>query len=809
VRIRIKKATRRRDWLAIGAMGSLVAYTAVGGKGVHPIYSAAPLGQTPAHTINPTQTVPIFKFDISSGLLDSVIQAFEQTSGNDIVFSREGIGRLPSPGARGEYSAEEALRQILAGTGVSFRYTASDTITLDLNSVAEMVQVTTPAPIVAPSSPKFTQPLRDIPQTITVIPQSIMQQQGATTLRDVLRNVTGISIQAGEGSAPAGDNLSIRGFNARSDMFVDGVRDFGGYTRDPFNVEQVEISKGPSSAYSGRGSTGGSVNLASKAPGLLPLRSVSVGGGSAAYKRTTIDINEPIRSLKGAAFRFNGMFTDANTPGRNAIENRRWGAAPSLAFGLQSATKVTLSYLHLDQDNMPEYGLPWVPNTNVPLEAYRDGAPPVSLSNFYGLRNRDFEKTFTRMGTTEVRHDFNDSFSVRSLVRYGRTRRDSLITAPRFTNNTSTDINRQLQSRDQTDDVVASQTNLIFMTSTGSVGHSIVGGIELARETSQNFARMGPAAPLADLFNPDPDDLYFGPITRTGASTNSTGKTAAIYAGDTAEIDKHWQLTGSLRLDNFNLDYKSTATTGAVTPFARTDRMLSGRAGLVFKPQESGSIYFGYGTSFNPSAEGLSLAASTADLQPEKSKSYEVGTKWDLYTNHVAVNAAYFRTLKINARTPGVNPGDPPTVLDGRQHVDGVELGLIGDITRRWQAIGGYTFMSSKIDQSNNAAEAGREFANTPRHSFNIWTDYQFTWKVDIGGGINYVGDRFASNTLARVAAGYWVADVTAAYHVTERLSLRLNVTNLTNERYIDRLYTGHFIPGPGRLAMITTDFRF
>jgi catecholate siderophore receptor len=230
---------------------------------------------------------------------------------------------------------------------------------------------------------------------------------------------------------------------------------------------------------------------------------------------------------------------------------------------------------------------------------------------------------------------------------------------------------------------------------------------------------------------------------------------------------------------------------------------------VVFKPQESGSIYFGYGTSFNPSAEGLSLAASTADLQPEKSKSYEVGTKWDLYTNRVAVNAAYFRTLKINARTPGVNPGDPPTVLNGRQHVDGVELGLIGNITRQWQAIGGYTFMRSRIDQSNNAAEAGREFANTPRHSFNIWTDYQFPWKVDIGGGINYVGDRFVSNTLSRVAAGYWVADVTAAYHVTERLSLRLNLTNLTNKRYIDRLYTGHFIPGPGRLAMITTDFRF
>jgi catecholate siderophore receptor len=222
-----------------------------------------------------------------------------------------------------------------------------------------------------------------------------------------------------------------------------------------------------------------------------------------------------------------------------------------------------------------------------------------------------------------------------------------------------------------------------------------------------------------------------------------------------------------------------------------------------------GSVYLGYGTSLNPSAEGLSLSVSTTDLKPEKSQSYEAGTKWDVYSSRLSLNAAYFRTEKTNARTPGINPGDPPTVLDGQQNVDGVEFGLAGSITQRWQGIGSYTFMRSRIVKSNTTSEVGREFSNSPRHSFNLWTNYRFPWDFELGGGANYVGERTNSTTTVRTASGYWLADVTAAYNVNERFTLRLNVSNLTNERYIDRIGGGHFVPGPGRLAMLTADFKF
>jgi catecholate siderophore receptor len=672
------------------------------------------------------------------------------------------------------------------------------------------VDVTTTKSNVVLTSPKYTEPLRDTPQTITVIPESVIKAQGATTLRDVLKNVTGISIQAGEGGVPSGDNLSIRGFNARTDIFVDGIRDTGSYSRDPFNVEQIEVSKGPSSSFVGRGSTGGSVNMASKSPRRGRSGSFNLTGGSPSYQRGTFDYNAPIKNIKGAAFRLNGMFTNSNSPGRNAVETKRWGLAPSLGFGLGTGTSMVISYNHMDTKNLPDYGIPWVPATNIPLAAYANQAPPVDFNNFYGLKTRDFEKTFTRMGTTEIRHDLNGSMMLQSVLRYGKTKRDSVIASPRFLDNNSTIIRRELQSRDQNDTIATSQTNLTAVTKTGALHHTVVAGVEFTREGSQNFARTGPATPNTDLYHPDPDQPYAGPIARTGANTKAVSHTKAAYAGDTVKLGDHWQVSGSLRFDDFKLNYKTTAVGGAVTPFQRIDSMWSGRTAVVYKPQQAGSFYFGYGTSLNPSAEGLSLTTATANLKPEKSRSYEAGTKWDLIANRVAVSAAWFRTEKVNARTPGINPGDPPTILDGQQNVDGVEFGFSGNITDRLQTITSYTYMKSRIVQSNNAAEAGREFGNTPRHSFNVWSNYQLPKGFDLGGGITYTGERFNGNTnTSRLAQGYWVADATAAYRVSEELTLRLNVNNLTNERYIDRVGGGHFVPGPGRMAMMSLDYGF
>ncbi len=664
-------------------------------------------------------------------------------------------------------------------------------------------------------TPKLTEPLVNTAQTITVIPRSVMEDQGATSLRDVLRNVPGISIQAGEGGVPAGDNLSIRGFNARTDMFVDGVRDFGGYSRDPFNMEQVEVFKGPASSTSGRGSTGGSINMVTKAPQLDPFYSGSTGVGTDAYFRQTIDINQPLKNtgFEGTSIRLNGLWHQNDTPGRDEVSNERWGVAPSLAFGLGTPTRLTLSYFHLQQDNMPDYGIPFVPvgNANPILAQYGDQVAPVDYSNFYGNINRDYEKIQTDLGTAILEHDFNDSYSLRNLFRMGMTSRDSVITAPRFAaGGTGLVVNRQFQSRDQVDTVLANQTDFTSRFETGQVDHTLVTGLELAVESSENYARTAPAAPPTDIFNPNPDDPFAGPITRTGAVNKADAMTVSLYAFDTMKLGEQWQLNGGLRFDHFVVKYRQTAVGGAVTPFDNYDDTISWRSSLVYKPRANGSVYFGYGTSFNPSAEGLTLGAgagNSANVDAEKNQTFELGTKWNFFHERLSVSSAIFRTDKTNARTTDPVTGD--IVIDGEQYVQGFELGAAGRITDDWQVFAGYTYMVSEITASGTATDVGNELPNTPEQSFNLWTTYQLPWGIELGGGAQFVDTRYSSNANTRQVEGYVLYDMMIGYRINKNFDVRLNIYNLADSTYIDRVGGGHVIPGAGRSAVLTASFKF
>jgi catecholate siderophore receptor len=760
----------------------------------------------------PTSSQPVLRYEVAAGPLGVVLPAFEAASGVKVSVPLDSVRDLPSPGVSGDFTAEQALRRLLQGTGVSPRWQGPDTVQLQLRR-AEAVEVT--AQTFTPASPKFTEPLRDIPQTITVIPRAVIQQQNATTLRDVLRNVPGITIQAGEGGVPAGDNLTIRGFSARTDIFVDGVRDFGGYSRDPYNLEQVEVTKGPASTVSGRGSTGGTVNLITKTPVAEASRALAIGAGSDAYKRGTLDVNQPIPGMDNAALRLTGMFTSSDVARRDAVTNQRWGVSPALSFGVGTKTRATFLYSHLDQDNLPDYGIPWVPATAAggPLDAYVGMAPPVESSNFYGLVARDYEDTKTDIATLDFQHDPSPRLALRNQLRYGRNDRDSVITAPRFASPASptlyTQINRQLQSRDMTDTILSNQATLTAHFQTGGAQHALVTGLDLGREESVNHLRTGPTAPLADLFAPNPDDPYPGPIARTGAVNDGEAKGLGLYAFDTVSLGSKWELSGGLRYDHFEVDYSSKDAAGLVTPFGRSDDFVSWRAGVVYKPKPFGSVYAGVGTSFNPSAEGLSLNPALAELEPEKSRSLEVGSKWDLLENQLSLTGAVFHTAKTNARTPGVNPGDPAQVLEGEQVVNGVELGLYGSVGRRLSVFAGYAHMWSEIRASNTAGEAGNALAQTPENTFNLWLTGQATDALTLGGGVQFMDSvyRNALNTLE--APSYWLWNAMAAYTINQKLTLRLNAFNLADEEYVDRVGGGHFIPGPGRYGMLTLDVKF
>ncbi|HEX5704167.1 MAG TPA: TonB-dependent siderophore receptor [Pyrinomonadaceae bacterium] len=784
-----------RYWIvAMGTMGMLVAYCPA--KSHQVILGKARLSED-----STGQTPQQIQFDIPAGNLESVFTVFQKISGLQIVIPNEAMRAIASPGVTGRYSREQALREILRGTGIGYRFSDKQTVILEIQAKTESVEVKDDSGVVL-SSTKYTAPLLDTPQTITVISKEVIEQQGATTLRDVLKNVPGLTIAAGEGGNPAGDNLTLRGFSARSDIFVDGVRDLSPVSRDPFNLEQVEVVKGPGSVYTGRGSTGGSINLLNKTPGLKRSFAGTLDFGSDSTRRATADINTPIGD--SVAFRLNLLAHHSGVAGRDVVEFGRWGVAPSLTLGLGKPTRATISYYKLKQNNLSDYGIPWVPVTNNALVEFRDRPAPVPRNTFYGLRNRDFEALDSDLFTLKFERDFNDKLSLRNQLRFSNSSRDSIATPPRFANNNSTDINREMRSWITEDKVWDNQTDFMARFSTGTVEHVLVTGVDFMRENNVRRTRTAGNMPTT-LLNPNPDDVFTGPITISPIVGDVTANSQALYLFDTAKLGTKWELNGGLRWDRFDAD--GITITGV--PVSRVDRMLSVRAGVVFKPLPQGAVYASYGNSLNPSLEGLSYNTANIVIDPEKTYTVEAGSKWNFFNGRMLVSGAVFRVEKLNARTPGILPGDPPQVLEGKQRVDGLELSVEGNVTKDWHLLAGYTFLDSQTLASNVPAEIGKELVNTPRSSFNVWSTYRLPSGVHFGGGARFVDRRFGNTINTRFVDAYWTIDAMASYPISKHIDLKLNLFNLSDTYYFDRIGGGHIVPGPGRAAMLSTSFRF
>ncbi len=786
------------------AMGTLAMYTAVGQKTISVAY-AADARATLESSVSEEQgqsALPPQEFNIPAGLLDDVISSFRKATSLQISFDKDAIRNLQSPGVSGTYAPDAALTRILQGTGASFRFTTGNTVLIELRASGSSIDVTEQ---ISPSSPRYTEPLVDIPQTINIIPRQVIEQQSAQSLSDVLRNVTGLTMAAGEGGSAGGDNLVLRGFSARNDIFVDGVRDINPQTRDPFNMEQVEVVKGPQSAFAGRGSAGGTINLVSKTANLNRALGASLMFGNANQKRATADLNTPVKFLgERTALRLNMMYTDGDVPGRNAVTNNRWGIAPTLNFGVGTANRLTLGYYKLKQKNLLDLGIPWVPATNNALEAYRDQPAPVPRETYYGLRNRDNEYLGTDMGTIRYEHDFADDVTFRNQFRYSNNLRNSGSTPPRFVSNDSTEISRQYRAWHAEDSTIDNQTDIRARFKTGAISHALVGGAALTREGNTRRTLSATGTSNTTLLNPNPDDVFTGSITMGPNIGKIVGKTQSLFLFDTVRFGKHWEATGGVRWERFDVDGVNTS----LARVARIDKMANARAGVIYKPTERGSVYVSYGTSMSPSLEGLSYNTVTTEIPPEKTYTVEMGTKWDLSRQRLLLSSAYFEVRKDNARTPGVSPDDPPQILDGRQRVNGFEVSLNGAITRNLRVLGGYTFMNSKIQNSSTASEVGKFFSNTPRNSATTWVTYQYK-KLTVGGGPRFMGQRYGNNTNTRKVDSYWTLDLMSSYPIHRYLELRFNATNLNNAYYFERLGGGHLVPGWGRSIMGTFAFRF
>jgi catecholate siderophore receptor len=644
-------------------------------------------------------------------------------------------------------------------------------------------------------------PLKDVPQSITVIPQQLMQERAASSFQDALKSVPGISFQAGEGGVQ-GNNLTLRGYNARNDIFIDGVRDQGSYFRDIFNIESVEVLKGPSSQYFGRGSTGGAINQVSKVPQLSPGYAGTLSLGNGLYLRGTADINQPITPT--IAFRVNLMAHKDDLVGRDVAEQKRLGFAPSISFGLGTPTQLTLSYLVQGEDNIPDYGVPYLPGS--------PGRPArVDRDNFYGFAREDYERTLLNLGTARLDHRFNDIFSLRNTLRFSHNDREHEVTAPRFNAATPGFFNRNRPKRDLIETILSNQTDLTAKFDTIGFKHTLVSGVEFSRETLDrtNYAFTG--VPQANAANPNPHDSIAGMSKRVSARADGKAFGFGIFAADQIKLNEYFDLVGGVRWDYFDTDFDNLAISATNertrSDLGRTDKMWSYRGGLIFHPTPSQSYYFSYATAFNPSAEAIQLSDANVSTAPEKNETFEIGGKLEFFNGALNLQGAVFRIDKTNARV--TDPITDVMVLEGEQRVQGFELGVAGRILPNLNVFAGYTFLDSEFRKSLDPTVVGNELLNVPRHSATLWTTYDFLEKWQIGGGPTYVSSRYNNAANAARIPGHVLWDATLAYQLTKNFQFRLNAINLTNDLYYSNIAGGHVVPGIGRTFIFSTSFKF
>ncbi|HJW40043.1 MAG TPA: TonB-dependent siderophore receptor [Rhizomicrobium sp.] len=685
----------------------------------------------------------------------------------------------------------------------------------------------------------------DTPQSINVIPAEVIKQQGVSNLQDALKNVPGITLNAGEGGTH-GDLVNLRGFSAGDDYFMDGLRDTGLYDRDVFDYDSVEVYKGPASTLFGRGSTGGVINQILKSPQLYPIDDFALTGGTNAEIRATADLNYVLDDT--SAVRLDLMGQRNNQDGRPFARTQRFGVAPAIAFGIGTDTTVSLKYLHQQEDNIPDYGIPFL----------FDKPAPVPRDTFYGLPADDRFQTEVDVVTGRIEHKFDDTWSLSDTARYGHYWFDSRQTAAIygsancFTSSATTGfftgaplcsslpVASQMpvsasnpyfpvagtpvsaifvqRDRPSSKGTIATMMNDLDATArfkTGAFDHTLIFGIEYDNETADltRFANQNTVIAAVPLLDPNPFEAFPGRQTTVKTQPITKTNTAGLFVTDTVALGERWELTAALRYDHF--DARFDQTIGTVQHFAHTDEIFSPRAALVYKPTPESSVYFSYGTSFDPSAENLALSASNQALPPEKDRTFEIGGKVQVLGDMLSLTAAIFDTEMTNARI--TDPLDPTLqTLAGTEHVNGFEFGAQGRLTEHWEMIFGYTYLDPTAIGLAGAGVHG-PIPNTAHNQANIWTTYDFDDGLKLGMGLNYIGKRLAGadnmtvpgSIITATVPGYVTWDAMVGYRINDTFAVQINGYNLTDEYYFANSYftkpgENHTVPGPGRTLLLT-----
>jgi catecholate siderophore receptor len=649
----------------------------------------------------------------------------------------------------------------------------------------------------------------DTSQSVVTVDAKDLAQQNLALLQDALRNVPGITLNSGEGGSH-GDSVNLRGLSIPDSFFLDGVRDIGQYQRDTFNSEAISVLLGPASAVFGRGSTAGVINSISKAPLLTPAGSISVSGGTGDYWRGTGDFNLPLSDT--AAARIAVMDQRNEVVDRDQVVYRRYGVAPTLALGIGTPTRLTLSYFKEEENNLPDYGIPFI-----------DGVPAaVNRSSYYGLVNYDNTRTNTNIGTLRFEHDFGDDITLSDSARYGNYGFKYLVSAPFLGNDTvappppgtsyaDIDVSRDQPSSAGTTSLALNRTDLTSRFAVAGVKNVLTTGLEVSKEQS-NVSRytngLDDIAPTP-LLHPDGFGTPATPLT-TYSNPRGRGNDVSVYALDSIAPSPHWDVDAGLRWDRFASSFSEPISQ---TGFSRIDTFLSPRAAVIFKPDDARSYFLSYGTSYNPTVEYLVIAPSDQSLSPEKTSNLELGAKIRILGGRAELTGSLFDTRVRNARN---SDPDDPTIQGAPfdQRVKGVEVGINGYVMEEWEVAASYTHLDDKITATSDPLALGKMAPNTPHDAANLWTTVEPTEAWTIGGGLTAVSHRYADTDNTAGVPAYVFFNAMTSYTVNAHFKLQLNLNNVTNKLYFTGVYysgvdENHAVPSAGRTLIGLASYRF
>lgn len=664
------------------------------------------------------------------------------------------------------------------------------------------------------ASDKLTQPLLDVSKSISAIPKEVISDAGAHTLKELLRTQPGVTLGTGEGGNAFGDRFIIRGFDVRNDVFVDGVRDAGVIPRETFAIEQVEIAKGPGSAFAGRGTTGAAVNLVTKAPSALAFGDIEATVGSDSTRRLTADINQPLGET--SALRVNLMQHDGGTAGRDTVDQSRQGLALALALRPSANWDLGLDLYHYRADSLPDWGVPYDAANNRPFA--------VDRNNYYGVVGRDFWNAKADLITLKSRLALGDDLVWTTTLRQGDTANAYVASAPERPDPLARTVLANAKTRDQDNAYLALQTQLVGVVETAGIAHEWVAGVEASAEDVHNTPYV--VTPRGISLNLDRPQaaLWTGTVVRGPATSRRKVDTLAAYLFDSVSFNAHWEAFAGLRFDRYQIEGDSIVSdyVDEASRLSNEADFLNGHVGLIYKPVANASLYVSLSSSSNPTGEQLdagavdygAIGASNQNLEPERNRSAELGAKWNLADGHLALNAALFQIDKENAAVTSGTGAAQTTVLAGEQRVRGLELGLAGNLTPALSVFGGYTWLDTSIRNSPLAAQVGAQLPNVAEHSFNLQTRWDATRNLSVGGTLTYTGERFGGTSYAldtRIP-GYWRVDLLAEYTFDRHLSLQAHLLNATDKVYYDTLYrsaTPFTYIAPGRSALVSLRYSF